>query len=247
MKKSIKKQKKVKVVEVRRVLAEDENGGSFIEKTFVSEKIGQKKTKIEKLRFGFSWIAMGLFFLVILFSRNPSGGSFFCEFLVLAGYALIIVATLGRLWCTVYIGGRKDSELCRDGPYSITRNPLYVFSFIGLLGILFCAQHLLFVLIITPVFLAYYYVVIRSEEKRLLALFGQEYSDYHSSVTMVIPRFRNYRSQDMIIVNPRMLSRSIFDAGSFLWILLLFEIIKQITVIEINGEKLLPVLWNIPF
>lgn len=242
-----KKRKKVKVVKVQRVSAEDEQSGSVVEITFVGEKTGKKKTKIERLRFRLSWITMGLFFLVVLFSHNPSGGSFFYKNLVLVGYALVITATLGRTWCTVYIGGRKDSELCQDGPYSIMRNPLYVFSFIGLFGILFCAQRLFLLLIIAPAFMAYYYVVIKSEEKRLLALFGEEYSDYRSRVAMVISRFGNYRSRDFIIINPRTLSRSIFDAGSFLWILLILEIIKQIKIIEINGGKLLPVLWHIPF
>ena len=102
-------------------------------------------------------------------------------------------------------------------------------------------------MIITQIFLTYYYSVIKSEEKRLLALFGEEYSVYRLRVAMVIPRFGNYRSRDIIIINPITLSRSIFDLGSFLWIVFIPEIIKQIKMIGINGEKLVPILWYIPF
>ena len=57
------------------------------------------------------------------------------EALELAGVALIGVAILGRTWSSLYIGGRKNSVLVQYGPYSLMRNPLYTFSFIGALGI----------------------------------------------------------------------------------------------------------------
>jgi len=51
------------------------------------------------------------------------------------GAALIFVCVSGRTWCTLYIGGRKNHELVTAGPYSVCRNPLYVFSIIGAIGI----------------------------------------------------------------------------------------------------------------
>src|SRR5690606_20550686 len=52
-----------------------------------------------------------------------------------AGMLLIIAAVLGRAWCSLYIGGRKSSQLVDTGPYSVSRNPLYVFSMLGVIGV----------------------------------------------------------------------------------------------------------------
>lgn len=51
------------------------------------------------------------------------------------GLIAIMVCVLGRAWCSLYIGGRKKQEIVTCGPYSLCRNPLYVFSFIGAFGI----------------------------------------------------------------------------------------------------------------
>ncbi len=40
----------------------------------------------------------------------------------------------GRLWSILYVGGKKSAELVRTGPYSITRNPLYLFSCVAAAG-----------------------------------------------------------------------------------------------------------------
>src|SRR5690349_15131041 len=61
-------------------------------------------------------------------SRWPSPAEDAIEW---AGMILIFICVCGRTWCSLYIGGRKISELVAVGPYSISRNPLYVFSIIG--------------------------------------------------------------------------------------------------------------------
>ena len=49
-------------------------------------------------------------------------------------FLILTVAALGRVWTSAYISGRKNHELVVDGPYSLTRNPLYFFSFLGYVG-----------------------------------------------------------------------------------------------------------------
>src|SRR5690606_40050349 len=73
---------------------------------------------------------------------------------------LIVVCVIGRTWSSIYIAGHKVQTLVMDGPYSISRNPLYVFSIIGAAGA--GAQLGSIVLALAAGFVAW----IRSEERR---------------------------------------------------------------------------------
>ncbi len=199
-------------------------------------------TTAERYRLNFSWL-IGIFFvIVIIFSKSPYEEKPLYEALEFSGYALIIIATLGRIWATVYIGGRKDEELCQDGPYSISRNPLYVFSLLGTIGIILAAQKPFFLTIILP-FFVYYYFVIRGEETRLLNFFGQEYADYSKRVGRILPTFKTYTSQESFTVYPKVLFRSMIHASIFMWIFMLLEILEYCK----EPPNLIPVLFTLPF
>jgi protein-S-isoprenylcysteine O-methyltransferase Ste14 len=199
-------------------------------------------TAAERYRLGFSW-AVGLFFVfAIIFSTSAYGESELYELLELVGYVLIVLATLGRIWATVYIGGRKDEELCQDGPYSISRNPLYVFSLFGAIGIILSAQKLTLLAIILP-FFVYYYFVIKGEEARLLGFFGQEYSGYSKRVGRILPTFKTYTSKESFTVYPKVLFRSMIHASIFMWIFVLLEILEYFK----EHTALIPTLFTLPF
>ena len=55
----------------------------------------------------------------------------------IAALLLIALACLGRIWCSVFIAGRKDTAIVIDGPYALVRHPLYVLSFLGGIGLQF--------------------------------------------------------------------------------------------------------------
>ena len=199
-------------------------------------------TAAERYRLVFSWL-LGLFVVfLIIFSKSPYGETPLYETMELSGYALIVLATLGRIWATVYIGGRKDEELCQDGPYSISRNPLYVFSLFGAVGIILAAQKPAILVIILP-FFVYYYFVIRGEEARLLSFFGQEYADYAKRVGRIMPTFKTYTSQESFTVYPKVLFRSMIHASIFMWIFMLLEVLEYCK----EHTSLIPALFTLPF
>jgi hypothetical protein len=158
------------------------------------------------------------------------------------GFVLVIAATFGRSWCAVYISGRKNKELCQLGPYSLCRNPLYFFSFLGMIGILAAAQNMILILIMIPIFLIYYHFVINSEEKRLIEIFNGDFEEYRRKVNRVIPSFREYRNTDKIEINPKRIFREMSEAMLFVLLLIPIEIIVFLKDID-----LIPVLWHLPF
>jgi protein-S-isoprenylcysteine O-methyltransferase Ste14 len=56
------------------------------------------------------------------------------EWIENVGFSLVLLAIIGRCWASLYIGGRKVRELVTHGPFSIVRNPLYVFSLLARSG-----------------------------------------------------------------------------------------------------------------
>ena len=204
-------------------------------------------SRVERLRRLTSWLVAVMLLLVILLSNALSRQGLFYEVCEILGYGLIVLAVLGRIWCSAYIGGRKDEELCNEGPYSMCRNPLYLFSFLGTIGIVLAAQSILLVLIVVPIYWGYYYFVIRSEERRLLQMFGSRFTAYCSKVNRLVPSFKNYRTRNSVLVNTNVLFRSIMDASVFMWVIILLEIMEDLKIADINGNAALPILWHLPF
>jgi protein-S-isoprenylcysteine O-methyltransferase Ste14 len=94
-----------------------------------------KKSAVERYRGLVLWFLYNGIFAAVIFSPSPSERSHLFECSEIASYLLVAVATVGRLWCGIYVFGRKSKALCLDGPYSICRNPLYIFTFLGALGV----------------------------------------------------------------------------------------------------------------
>jgi protein-S-isoprenylcysteine O-methyltransferase Ste14 len=110
--------------------------------------------------------------------------------LVLAGYVLIGLAVALGLWCvgffirsrTTVIPHGTPSSLIQRGPYSFTRNPIYLAMILAYLGgTAVVAAAWCIPLLLIPLL----YVedrVIPHEEAALTRQFGQEYLDYRHRV-----------------------------------------------------------------
>jgi len=135
------------------------------------------------------------FFLVvialILFtisSWSPAGS--FLWALRAVGFALVVVAALGRLWCSIYICGYKNRRVIQDGPYSVVRNPLYCFSLLGGVGVGFLVGSLAITALILLFFVWIYPITIRDEEENLERVLGQDYTDYKAKTPRLMPAFK---------------------------------------------------------
>lgn len=184
--------------------------------------------------------------LVVLVTGECAGSPLSILVVELIGLSLVSIAVLGRIWCTLYIAGRKNAELCTDGPYSLCRNPLYVFSFLGVVGLTFVARAEQMVLLIAPAFWVYHHYVIRSEEIRLASVFGEAYNQYCREVPRVLPRIRGFWSRTNLSINPRIVTRSLTEVAWFLVALGGLEIVEHLRGASFYDHSL-PTLVNWPF
>jgi|YelNatPaOPRAMG01_1025707.scaffolds.fasta_scaffold00648_17 protein-S-isoprenylcysteine O-methyltransferase Ste14 len=107
------------------------------------------------------------------------------------GIPVGIIGLLIRLWASGYI--KKNKELSVEGPYSYTRNPLYLGSFFLGLGVSIMGSCIVFILIFLVGFYFVYSNVIKEEEKRLIELFGGSFLDYKSKVPAFFPLIKPVR------------------------------------------------------
>jgi protein-S-isoprenylcysteine O-methyltransferase Ste14 len=131
------------------------------------------------------------------------------------GSGLIGAAILGRLWCTLYIGGRKSDTVVRTGPYSIMRNPLYFFSAIGAIGVGAQSGSIIVALVFGLLCTLAFLIVIRREEQFLSGQFGADYQDYLSCVPRFFPNFRLFRDEALLSVLPKRLYVTLMDGLVF--------------------------------
>jgi protein-S-isoprenylcysteine O-methyltransferase Ste14 len=175
---------------------------------------------------------------VVAVNRTMGGDTRFHEGLEMVGMAAMIVCIVGRAWCSLYIGGRKKAEIVDRGPYSISRNPLYVFSFIGAFGMGAQSGSLtvaaLFVLIAVVVFAA----TVRKEEAWLSASFGPVYASYVARTPRFWPAFSMWRDQETIDVRPRFFLTTLRDGLVMLVAFPLFEGLEQLQEIGWLGVLL---------
>ncbi len=129
-----------------------------------------------------------------------------------------------RFWATRFIGGRKSREVVCYGPYSLTRNPLYVGTFLMILSLAFLLKSPTFA-IATSIVIAYYCVaVVPLEERRLSEEFGTEYAKYCQSVPRWVPRLGAVYAPQLVSVNAQTMRSEMNRAGWWLLLPLLAEL-----------------------
>jgi protein-S-isoprenylcysteine O-methyltransferase Ste14 len=208
----------------------------------MSDTAGQQqdprvKTRIRTTRLVAAVILLGLLFVAPSWGRH----GVVAEILRWTGYAALIAGAMGRVWCAAYIGGRKSQIVVDVGPYSMTRNPLYVFSFVGLVGIGLVSGMLTVTALLALAFALYYRGVVAGEERFMPARHPEEFGDYMTRVPRWLPRPRFYREASEPMGLPRNVLITIRESSTFLVALPLFALIGWL-----QGSGVLPVLIRLP-
>jgi protein-S-isoprenylcysteine O-methyltransferase Ste14 len=124
---------------------------------------------------------LGVVFLLLM---HPSARS-----LWIGGVVTAIGASI-RIWASGHID--KGRVLAREGPYALTRNPLYLGSFLMALGILLAGQGYWLLIPFSLFYVALYYPVMKAEEEELLQGHGEEFLEYSRQVPLFFPSFSRF-------------------------------------------------------
>jgi protein-S-isoprenylcysteine O-methyltransferase Ste14 len=152
--------------------------------------------------------------------------SAFATFLFALGLAIVAVASSGRIWCSFYLSGRKDSQLTTQGPYSLCRNPLYFCSALGVVGLGLCTETLIFPAVFALIFALYYPGIIAREEQRLVEIFGEPYQRYLQEVPRFFPSFRHFEEPSTWSASPVLFRKHVINDTIFIWLAALLELLE---------------------
>ena len=163
----------------------------------------------------------------VLFIRPHLGETALGGFLEQIGVMLIIACVLGRCWAMLYIGGNKNDTLVTTGPYSLCRNPLYVFSVMGVVGFGFMLESLIYTVVLTSITCAILLQAAMKEEGYLADRFVEDYLAYRHSTPRFVPvNFRTFQTEPVVNVNVRSLMRCFWDAAFFILAIPTLELVE---------------------
>ncbi len=120
--------------------------------------------------------------------------TFYTPWLRVVGIVILVLSTVFVLWARLALGTlwsstaiiKQDHHLRTEGPYRVTRHPIYT----GILGMLLGTALMDgsgLVLLLLVAILVLFEFKIRSEEALLTKTFGQQYVEYKRHVPQLVP------------------------------------------------------------
>ncbi len=185
----------------------------------------QRVQRIRKWAIGLSLLAI---LTLALFTTTLWGEGVFHEGVESLGLALMVIAIVGRAWCSLYIGGRKKAEIVDTGPYSISRNPLYLFSYIGAFGVGAQTGSVSMGLLFLAVTMTVFHFTVAREEAWLLNAFGEPYEAYMRRTPRFGPDFSKWKEEPVLQVRPQFFLETIRDGLVLLLAIPVFEAIEKL-------------------
>ncbi|MCA9787605.1 MAG: isoprenylcysteine carboxylmethyltransferase family protein [Calditrichaeota bacterium] len=177
--------------------------------------------------FGLALVAL------LIFTDQPLFSPATAQTVRWVGFVLLLVAAFGRLWSLQYLAGFKSRKVVSDGPYSIVRNPLYLFSFAGAAGLALSANHAGFLAALLLAYLLYYPFVVISEERGLRQILGQEYLEYCQRVPRFIPRFSGFSEPENYEIRAARFSRNYLEV---VWFPLSWMVLQWLETARTAGQ-----------
>ena len=191
------------------------------------------KNKVARYRLFFSKILLLAFIVsLVIFEHGAINNVAASISLDIIGFAFVLIGGFGRIWASLYIEGNKIGKIISKGPYSMMRNPLYVFSLILLMGYCLAIQSIIIASVSIILFALIYLPTIYNEEKRLLSAHSQSYERYYQKTPRFLPKFSNYKESETgreISVNIRNIKNVLIEIAGFIFF---FGIIKLLDLLH---------------
>ena len=163
------------------------------------------------------------------------------EGLFLLGTFCVGIGVVGRVWSLSYISGKKGFEVVAAGPYSLCRNPLYLFSLLGGMGVAFCTETITIPVLTLAGFALIYSWTIKREESLLRALFGPAYDAYCQKVTTRLWPSRKAFSENVTLTTDAVTFRkSLTDLTLFIVLIGLIDFLENL-----HDMGILPTLFRL--
>lgn len=200
------------------------------------------RPKLQKARQLHSRIfAVALIALLLVSTPAIGHGTWLHLAMVLMGHVLVVLGTFARMLCTAYIGGRKNDVIVADGPFSVVRNPLYLFSLVAATGIALQSGMISVLLIMLVGFWLYYPHVVAREEAFLADKFGEDYEAYRRRVPRWVPNMALWKDVEHLQVKPQFMRNAIKDCWVFFMPLPIYKLIDFF-----HDHAILPVWLTLP-
>ncbi|MEF8793742.1 methyltransferase family protein [Thiohalorhabdus sp.] len=150
--------------------------------------------------------------------------------LLLAWVGLLLVAAgiFGRLHSTLFIGGHKNQQVVTEGPYGLTRNPLYLFSLLGLIGLGLASANPTVLALLVMAFALYYPGVFAEEEAKLRRKHGEPFEAYQRQVPRFWPSLdQPWQEPEWVTTSPAHFRSALGDAFWFVAAYVAFRAIAE--------------------
>jgi protein-S-isoprenylcysteine O-methyltransferase Ste14 len=120
--------------------------------------------------------------VVILILARPNARS------IVIGFFFMMLGMFFRAWSAGYID--KDRELATDGPYSLTRNPLYFGNLLIGSGIVIASHDWTAALIGAAYYVFFFTFLIVVERRRMKTRFGARYEEWARQANLFFPKIK---------------------------------------------------------